>query len=168
MELNKFLSRQFNVTYNEKNWLAPLQSAIQGMTGSEAFWKPNKKDNSVCNIIVHLIFWNGRLLKQFKGEAVPKLDIDNDVTFESAAVKGSEDEMWQSIQKEFTALMDEFALLISKVTAEKLQSAVSAANKSTWTETLMQINLHNAYHAGQIVTLRKMAENWNAEKYGVS
>jgi len=168
MQLNKFLSQQFNATYNEANWFAPLKTIIQGMNGFEAFWKLNGKDNSVCNIILHLTFWNERLLKQFKGEEVPKLDINNDVTFDGAAKKGYEDEMWKRIEKGFITLMDEFALLISQATAEKLQSAVSAANKSTWAETLMHLNLHNAYHAGQIVTLRKAGEMWNAEKYGVA
>ena len=88
---------------------------------------------------------------------------DNDETFDG---RGSEDD-WQASVARFTNVMNEFRDLILAAAESKFAAPVSETNQASWGKLILMISAHNAYHAGQIILIRKMQGSWNPEK-GVS
>jgi hypothetical protein len=46
----------------------------------------------------------------------------------------------------------------------KLNSPAFEGSEYTWYASLTQTTIHNAYHIGQIVTIRKQHGHWNPEQ----
>jgi uncharacterized damage-inducible protein DinB len=161
MEIKKLLQEQFAVTNSQKNWFATLMSAIDGLTEEQSRWKPQNADHSIYQLVAHLYFWNNRFLNRMKNIPNEKMPDDNDSTFES-------EESWSSLIEKLKTMMNDFENEIGKLDEAKLVLPVSAENKSPWYSVISNTNLHNAYHTGQIVLLRKMQEMWYPKKNGVN
>jgi len=63
--------------------------------------------------------------------------------------------------------MTEFRELIRNADANKFEEPVSKTNQASWATLISNINAHNAYHAGQILLIRKLQGGWDTSK-GVS
>ncbi|MBP6002333.1 MAG: hypothetical protein KA746_02755 [Pyrinomonadaceae bacterium] len=63
--------------------------------------------------------------------------------------------------------MTEFRDLIANAEETKFNEAASKTNQASWATLISNINAHNAYHAGQILLLRKLQGSWDRSK-GVS
>ena len=74
---------------------------------------------------------------------------------------------WQAEIARFNAVMTEFRDFIAAADEAKFAEHVSASNQTKWATLILNIAAHNAYHAGQIVLLRKLQGNWDRSK-GVS
>jgi uncharacterized damage-inducible protein DinB len=118
-------------------------------------------NNSIWENVNHIAFWNDRWLQRYRGELNEPQDVENDSTFISA---GSD---WAETLSKLYAVMDEWREKLTDIEQEKLDSPVNAEYQSPWWSPLAQQNIHNAYHIGQIVLLRKMQGAWDAAK-GVS
>jgi hypothetical protein len=55
-------------------------------------------------------------------------------------------------------------VLLEQSEDEKFDEYISEQSKETWLESISSITLHNAYHIGQIVTIRKMQGSWSKEQ----
>ena len=84
MSPKQLLLEQFRTCYNGTNWywFVNLLTAIDSLTAEQAAWKDNSTNNSIWQIVNHLIFWNTRYLNRFKGIPVQEMKGDNDSTFE--------------------------------------------------------------------------------------
>jgi len=158
---NEILLDQHSACYDENGWFVALTNALEGLTAEQAAWKPANVDNSIWENINHLIFWNERWLRRYRGELNKPEDVENKGTFHS----GETD--WQATREKLKAVMDEWREKLSAIDDEKLQSPVNAEYQAPWSSPLAHQNIHNAYHVGQIVLLRKLQGSWNEEK-GVS
>jgi hypothetical protein len=63
--------------------------------------------------------------------------------------------------------MNEWRDLIAAADDDKFDQPVSATNQASWATLISNVNAHNAYHAGQILLVRKLQGSWNPKK-GVS
>ena len=155
------LIEQFTACYDEDNWFVAAKNAITGLTAEQAAWKPDGADNSIWEEVNHLIFWNERWLQRYRGELNEPQDVENKGTFRS----GETD--WQATCEKLYALMDEWRDKLNSITDEKLNSPVNDQYTAPWFSPLAHQNIHNAYHIGQIVLLRKLQGSWDPQK-GVS
>lgn len=146
-----WLLKQFLFTHNKNGWFVLFQSAITGVTPEQAEWKNSKSDNSIWDLVNHLVFWNEYCLNQFKGIPNPKMEGSNDTTFYNKGDLG-----WQETVDRFHAVMSSWYETIQASEDEKLDQPYNPESKSSWITTLSSIALHNAYHIGQIVTIRKL------------
>lgn len=153
---------QFLLSHNKNGWFVSFQSAVSDLTSEQAAWKKSDSENSIREVISHLVFWNERYLNRFKGIANPEFEGNNDSTFVSLAELA-----WQEVIEKFHSVMQDWYETIKLATEEKLDQQVSEDSNGTWLETLASITLHNAYHIGQIVTIRKLQGSWSKEN-GVS
>ena len=76
-------------------------------------------------------------------------------------------EAWSAEIVRLDAIMNEFRDLIRNADDNKFDEPVSETNKASWATLISNINAHNAYHAGQILLLRKLQGSWDRSK-GVS
>ena len=63
--------------------------------------------------------------------------------------------------------MNQLRDAIAAADESKYSEPVSSENPRSWARLISDINTHNAYHAGQIVLLRKLQSGWDPSK-GVS
>ena len=155
------LIEQFTACYDENNWFVSLKTVLDGVTAEQAAWKPLGADNSIWETANHLIFWNERWLQRYRGELNEPQDVENTATFKS------DETDWQATLEKLDAVMDEWRAKLDAITDEKLESPVNASYQAPWRSPLAQQNIHNAYHIGQILLLRKLQGSWDSKK-GVS
>lgn len=152
MDSKSILIEQFDACYNQSAWFASAKSALENLSADEAFWKPNDEIHSVAEILNHLNFYNQKHLRRFKGEDVKRTEKEIAETF---LYKSAD---WNKILDEFNSIMSEWKNLLENATEKNL---------SKFSSVIAHINIHNAYHIGQIVIVRKLHGNWNSEQ-GVS
>jgi len=157
------LLEQFSTCFDQNGWFVPVSNAIEGLNAERAAWKPNGTENSIWESLGHLTFYNFAYLERFKGVNFEYPTDNNDKTF----VAGSSDEDWKRDVERFNALMNEWRNLIERANESKFSEPVSQTNKATWATLISNVNAHNAYHAGQILLIRKLQGSWNRSK-GVS
>lgn len=159
--MNEILLEQHTACYDENGWFVALMSALDGLTAEQAAWKPHDVDNSIWETVNHLIFWNERWLQRYRGELNKPEDVENRGTFLS------DETDWQATLEKLNVVMTEWREKLESIDETKLASPVNAEYQAPWRSPLAHQNIHNAYHIGQIVLLRKLRGSWNPDK-GVS
>lgn len=163
--LPAFLTKQFAACNSQKDWFSPLQSALDGLTAEQAAWKLDQTNHCIWELVNHLLFWNERHYLRLTGATVPPMEGDNKATF---ATTTHTNENWALMLHKLSELMAAFEQEIGRCDEQKLDSFVSEQIKVKWCDILSNINIHNAYHIGQIVLLRKIQESWDAARNGVA
>jgi uncharacterized damage-inducible protein DinB len=156
----RILLEQFSRCYDENGWFVSIRNCVDGLTDQQVDWKPAGADNSIKATLTHLTYYNGAYMLRFKGIDYKYQIADNDESFEA-------DESWPEVLARFDAVMNEFRELIRSADESKFNEQVPQKEERKWWELIADINAHNAYHAGQILLIRKLQGSWNPEK-GVS
>lgn len=163
MTAKEVLLKQFTAAYDENGWFVALQNAIEGLNASQAAWKTENIDNSIWEILSHLNYYNYAYLERFKGVDYVYPASNNDETFTAEKTE----EAWLVETEKFNFIMKDWRHLLETADEAKFDQPVSKNNQALWGILLSNINLHNAYHAGQIVLLKKLQGIWDSNK-GVS
>lgn len=161
MDAKAILTEQFDACFDQSAWFASAKSALENLSADEAFWKPSHEIHSVAEIINHLNFYNQKHLRRFKGEDVKRTETEIAETFLYEIAD------WNKLLSEFTEIMSEWKNLLETVDDAKLSEKISSKSEHEWSLPIAHMNIHNAYHIGQIVVVRKLHGNWNSEQ-GVS
>lgn len=148
--LKSILLEQLKTTHTDKDWFVPVNVALEGVTAEQANWTDGKGNHSIGQLAHHLLFWNGRVLAQFKGQDVTKFDGDNDKTFTNFDKKS-----WEAVVKDLDKVLADLEKFVEITDEDKLKQLYS---------TIAHIGTHNAYHTGQIIYTRKLQGAWDADK----
>lgn len=152
------LIEQFNACYNDDGWFVSLRNALDNVDSEIAAWKPAGLDSSIWETVNHIIFWNERWLQRYRGEINEPQDVENTGTFQSSETD------WNKTLEKLWEVMDEWREKLEAITDDKLASPINAKFQDPWSSPLAHQNIHNAYHIGQIVLLRKLQGSWDASK----
>ena len=162
--MRSLLSDQFSTCYDKNGWFVSVRNAVDGLNVEQAAWKPTDDVNCIWETLSHLTYYNNAYLQRFKGIDF-QYDVDNnDQTF---SVGEYDESSWQGDVAQFDAVMTEWRSLIESADESKLAELVPNKGDTTWAEIIGLINTHNAYHAGQILVMRKLQGDWDPQK-GVS
>lgn len=148
--LKSVLLNQVKTTHDKEDWFVPVNVALKGVTAEQAVWRDGSENHSIGQLANHLLFWNERQIKVFKGEKLVPFNGNNDETFNAF----TKDQWTQTLKK-----LDDILLELEKI----IENADEASLKS-WAETIGNISTHNAYHTGQIIFVRKLQGSWKPEK----
>jgi hypothetical protein len=143
------LLEQLKSTHNVKNWFVPVNTAVEGLTPEQAAWK-DKGGHSVGQLTYHMLFWNERQLQEFKGEKKASFSGNNEETFDKFDQK-----QWTEVVKRLDKVLTDI---------EKWIETASDADLKKHSSTIANISAHNAYHTGQIISVRKAQGSWDADK----
>lgn len=154
--MKKILLEQLTANYDENYWFVSLKNAIEDLNEEEANWKGNEHSNSIKEIINHLVFWNKRYLKLYRGETLEKTPESNNETFDVKEVP------WVEMVEQLDEVLHNWRMEIKNSSEEQLNR--EAKENSPWYSVLANIMIHNAYHAGQIIYIRKLKGNWDTKK----
>lgn len=163
--MKQILLEQFSGCYEENGWFVALKNALANITAEQAVWKAEGFDHSVWDAVYHLTFWNERWQKRYLNEPLEKGAIVIAETFQAPEDPTEAD--WQAAVERLYAVMDFWKETLTNITEEKLGELVSEKYGEPWASPLANMNIHNAYHIGQIVVIRKLQGSWDAAK-GVS
>jgi uncharacterized damage-inducible protein DinB len=162
MNRKDVILEQFLCCQKKSHWFVSFEKAVAGLTPEQANWKKSDSENSIWELISHLVFWNERFLYRFKNNVITKMEGNNDSTFTYLS-----ESKWDQVLARFNVVMSDWIETIKNSEDEKFDQCINDESKETWLESLSSITLHNAYHIGQIVTIRKMQGSWSKEQ-GVS
>ena len=109
----------------------------------------------------HLIFWNERWLQRYRGKLNEPQDVENKGTFKS------DETDWTIRLDRLYEVLDEWREKLKEMEEQKLSSPVNETYTEPWWKPLAHQNIHNAYHIGQILLLRKLQGAWDPSR-GVS
>ncbi|THE13570.1 DinB family protein [Bacillus timonensis] len=157
--VTKMLLEQLDMHGHENEWFASMDQALQGVVAAEAAWTGSGMSNSIWQIVNHLIFWNEDVIHRIKGTVNPHKAEDNEETFGNPG--DPEDEIgWTQTLQRLNEVMDKLKTVIEDLDDEGLK-APYAANRYSIERLLSNIMMHDTYHIGQIVLLRKLQSSWN-------
>jgi uncharacterized damage-inducible protein DinB len=159
MSKKEMILDQLAVCRNVDSWIKPLSTALEGLNLEEVVWKPNAASNSISEITSHLLFYNDRWLKRFKGEPVGDGPELNSSTFRTLG--GLTESSWQHHITELDAGLEAWQRAIEASTEEQLHGSIPEfPEEAVWWEVLSNLCTHNTYHIGQIIYIRKALGNW--------
>ncbi|MCM3707975.1 MULTISPECIES: DinB family protein [Cytobacillus] len=149
---------QLAMHWHENEWFASMDQALHEVNAAEAAWTSSGQSNSIWQIVNHLIFWNEDVIHRIKGTENPQKAEDNEVTFGNPGDPEDESRWAQTVQH-LNEVMGELKEVITELNDEQLK-APYAANSNSIERLLSNIMMHDTYHVGQIVLLRKLQSSW--------
>jgi len=156
--IRELLQQNWQYTMDTEDWSPPLSVALDGVDHTLALWKPvGAAGNSIWETVNHLTYYKERLLHRLQG--LPKWPdaADNDATF---TVTASGEEEWQKAVAKLKAIHASLLEEIAKLTEAQLNGADSTVTPQSF----MSLILHDAYHTGQIILVRKLQGSWQANR----
>jgi uncharacterized damage-inducible protein DinB len=159
MSKKELILDQLALCRNTDSWIKPLSVALEGLHIGDVIWKPNEASNSISEITSHLLFYNDRWMKRFKGEPVGESPELNSSTFQT--IEGLTEETWRNHVDKLDAGLAEWQKAIEDSTEEQLHESIPGfPEEAVWWEALSNLCTHNTYHLGQIIYIRKALGNW--------
>ncbi|KOR76062.1 DinB family protein [Paenibacillus solani] len=151
---NDVLMNQLLANASDPSWHIPFQQSVEDLNEDEAFWTPADNSHSIAEIVQHLLYWNETWLTRYREsrvDAVPSSP-DNLETFhiqDQATFAELRDRL-------ITALLQWQELLSESKLEQEVNGFLEPAR---WWEIVSNATIHNAYHIGQIVYIRKLQKS---------
>jgi len=147
--LRSLLIEQLKATHTNKDWFVPANIAVQGLTPEQVSWTDGHGNHSIGQLAYHLAFWNAQELAIFRGETPAKYGGKNDETFTDFDAKRWSETV-QQLEKAMVGL-EQYVESADEKSIEKNASMIAT------------LAMHNAYHIGQIIYIRRLQSSWNPE-----
>lgn len=162
MSVHDLLLKQLDYSSKTEDWYPPLKAALEGLSEEQANFRPTgEAANTIWEIASHILFYKERLLVWLKGEWFISDIKSNDDTF-TAFVR---EETWQSFIKRVEQNSEELERIVNSLSEEDLKKEHKGKN---YAQMISSINLHDAYHTGQIIQIRKLQGSWpDKRSFGV-
>lgn len=144
--MRQWALEQLSSVYGEDLYFVSFLTAVEGLDEYEANFRAEVGHvNTIAEIIHHLDFYNDRFLSRFRGEEVKALPSSYNTFMLEPCTTLSQ------LIEESTRTYRDFRKAILYCSDEKLVK---------WSKELSHLWLHNAYHIGQIVHIRKEFGAW--------
>ena len=129
-------------------WHGPsLLEAVQGVTGEEAEWRV-AEGHSVCELLHHAVSWMEEALDRIEGKAAGE-PVSGDWP---AGDWGAGLTRLESVRRRLNGVM---GTLSAERLAEPIGNPAPDGRRFSVAGMLLGVAQHNAYHAGQIVMIRR-------------
>jgi uncharacterized damage-inducible protein DinB len=154
-ELMDLFRLEHDHSWDQEAWFLPLAAALQGVSAAEAAWQPPGGGNTIWQTVNHLNYYNDRLVHQIKGSTPGDGLPSNTATFGEPGDPNDTDG-WEATLKETHRINEELRQLFAPIKDEML--------KEEYIKGLAFQIMHNVYHTGQIVQVRKQQGSWQQER----
>ncbi|MFC5472278.1 DinB family protein [Cohnella suwonensis] len=156
MKKREWLLNGWDTAYDKEEWYPPLADALRDVTAKQASWRPDGNHvNTIWETLHHLVFYKERLLKRLTGEEKEYPEgVTNDDTF---AVASATEKDWQLALSQLSEVHLGLREKLAGMTEDELVTKIPHREVGVW---LQQLIVHDAYHAGQIIFLRKLQGIW--------
>ncbi|WP_165970890.1 DinB family protein [Peribacillus frigoritolerans] len=175
LELMDIFRMEFDFSWDTETWFLPLESALEGLNSTDASWQPPGGGNTIWQTMNHLNYYNALLVRQINDTTPRKKGSNNKATF--GDIGEPADSKWKAILAENTfgdsgdpADSEKWkeVLAETRLICENLRKSLARINDRQLKEhhvgMLARQILHNVYHIGQIVLIRKQQGSWPKER----
>jgi len=148
------LADQLERSFRGGAWHGPaLMEVLAGVDAAGARWHPEPASHSIADIVGHLTYWLEDTWRQLLGESRPQGESGSDW-----GQPGLDSEAaWESVCAALEVAHVRLRAEVLQLTETRLDEARPGSD-TTIRGLLIGTLQHNAYHAGQIALLRKLAE----------
>jgi uncharacterized damage-inducible protein DinB len=161
MNSKELLLQEWTFTYDQEDWYPPLRIALDGVNAAQASWRPaGEAANTIWENVSHLLYYKERLLHRLSGTPFPDEGQTNEATFLPSG-GAFDEEAWQATVRRMEEVHQLLQEKLAKLSEEELSQPLPV--KSVLDQG-MSLVLHDAYHTGQIVQLRKLQGSWPAQR----
>jgi hypothetical protein len=144
------------------HWFASLERALEGSTAAEASWIPGSDQNTIWQLVNHMTFWTQYVCNVITGTPNPEGHIDNAITL-GAPGDPTDETGWAVAQKRLFEVLDTYHGLLAEIDP----SQPIGGKETPIGKQIGDINMHNAYHLGQIILIRKLrGTEWQPVNWG--
>lgn len=150
-EIPDALIQQLSATHAGSPWYGTSRDKLlEGITAEQAGKKPVPGGHSIWQQVLHMISWTREVTRRIQGQAPA-----NPVEGDWPSPKSKSDAAWVETRKKLQDAHQELLETIRKQPAERWDQPVG--NGVTVLGMLIGLAQHDAYHIGQIATLRRAA-----------
>jgi uncharacterized damage-inducible protein DinB len=135
----------------------PPMKTLAGVTVAQARKRPKRGIATIWEQLAHMVFWQDIFLTRMRGQIPPDVPHDQDGWPKMPSAPAEQDEAWADLVVHFAAGLNEAEKIAKRAT---LGDKLGPKMKRTFAGQLLSLATHNAYHLGQIVTLRRMIDAW--------
>ncbi|MGG5785304.1 DinB family protein [Bacillus albus] len=156
MKRTDLLLNVLDSTFDKESWYAPFKHAIEELTAEQATWKPSgEATNTIWENVNHLIYYKERLAANLEGREWTH-NLDGNDTF-YLTEQSNDDMEWNKVVECSENAQRNLRQVLSAISEKELE-------QNSLEGKLLDIMLHDAYHTGQIIQLRKMQGSWPANR----
>lgn len=154
------LRRLRGLTWDKEEWFVPLAASLEGLTAAEAAWRPPGGGNTIWQTVNHINYYDERLLCRLTERPFGPVLPDNDATF---GEPGNPDDGtgWQEAVQRTRRVAAGLRTALDARSDADLEQPLSGSSLG---EYLTAWIMHDAYHTGQIVLMRKQQGSWPANR----
>ncbi len=153
----ELLGQMREFAWNREGWFVPLEEALRGLTAREAAWQPPGGGLTIWQTLRDLNYWNAYMLRQITGAPPDAPDLENEETFGPPGNPDDEDG-WQAEIARARQLAGELRAALANLSESELDRPL--ADMGTAAASLGAWLMHDAYHTGQIILLRRLQGAW--------
>ncbi|MCQ6264660.1 DinB family protein [Fictibacillus sp. WQ 8-8] len=145
-----------DTTFDKESWYAPFKHALEGITAEQANWRPTgEATKTIWENVNHLIYYKERLAANMEGREWTH-NLDGNETF-YLTEQSNDDKEWKKVVERAENVQRSLRQILSKTSVEEL-------DQNSLEGKLLDIMLHDAYHTGQIIQIRKMQGSWPSHR----
>jgi uncharacterized damage-inducible protein DinB len=136
---------------------ASVLGALRGLSPDVAAWKPYPDRHSIWALALHVAYWNYAVRRRITGDergGFPRAP-SNFPSLPSETTKANWAEDRRLAKDQHNLLVD----AIKNFDPSKLDEPAGSETKTTYADLITGIVLHDTYHAGQIVMLKRLAKS---------
>lgn len=143
-------------TFNKESWFAPLKDSIEGISAEQASWRPSgEATKSIWENVNHLLYYKEKIVAILEGSEWTQ-NLDGDQTFFFTEPTNDVNE-WKKVVERLENTSCSLRQLLSNMTDDELM-------RNSFEVKLMDLLLHDAYHTGQIIQIRKIQGSWPSHR----
>ncbi len=158
MQIKDTLIRGWDEAYDVEGWYPPLKAALDNVSDKEATWRPEgKASHTIAELVIHLLFYKKRFLYRLETKTWTATIETNDESF--SAIAEATPSQWHDAVNELNTVHQNIRKKLVEIDANDLDKPLPEA---TIGEQFFTLIVHDAYHTGQIVMIRKLQGTWPA------
>ena len=144
---------QVRRSFEGQAWHGPsVREAIAGVSAAQAARKPVATAHSIWELLLHMGFWTEAVRRRLVGEVVSS---EPPTKENFPTVADASEAAWKQAQERVEALHAGLMQELQRCTDSRLGENVPGTRRRFYFE-LLGLAQHNAYHAAQMMLLKKM------------
>ncbi|MCL6633235.1 MAG: DinB family protein [Alicyclobacillus herbarius] len=157
MDSRELMLALLDFRHDHEAGFVPLMAAVEGLTAEQASWRPDVHSHSIWQLVNHITFWNEYILQRMRGLTKAGTEIDNEQTFGDPG-NPMDDAAWQQTIERADRVYRELRKAVADANESDLDQAFD--DQGTPLKVVLgDIAMHDAYHIGQIMYVRKL-QGW--------
>lgn len=160
MQRKDILVHGWDFTYDIEGWYPPLKAALRDVDYEQASWKAEgKSSHTIGELVNHLLYYKKRFLFRLEDKPWTLTINTNDDTF--FITDYSTQENWKNLIDQMASVHKSIRERMINLKDNDLDSVLP--DKPIGGQILSLI-MHDAYHTGQIIFIRKLFGSWSESR----